>query len=133
MQPDDPELTLLQAVALYELGRYAEAGSLLLKILPHDESNLPRCFFAYCLLRMGSVEIAEEILKKISIEGPYDYYLHYHLGLCRLIQGDLRESRRYFGIAYRDFFIDSREYCFEYLIQKVRAAVERLKTGAKTQ
>jgi len=116
-------------VALYELGRYQQAARLLLAVLRGDNAVLPRCFVAYCLLRLGSVEIAEAILTKIAVEGPYDYYLHYHLGLCCLIRGDMRGARRYFTTAYRDYFIDSREYCFEYLIQRAQAAVERLDKG----
>ena len=127
------EALLLRAVALYELGRYGQAARLLLAVLRQENSTLPRCFLAYCLLRMGAVEIAEEILSRTLVEGPYDYYLHYHLALCRLIRGDLRGARRYFGVAYRDYFVDSREYCFEYLIQRVQAAVDRLEKGSSSE
>ncbi|MCX7011262.1 MAG: tetratricopeptide repeat protein [Candidatus Sumerlaeota bacterium] len=133
LSPNDPDALLLQAVAMYELGRYQQSGRILLEVLKQDSSILPRCFLAYCLLRLGAVEVAEAILVRNRVEGPYDYYMHYHLGLCCLIRGDAPGARRYFGIAYRDYFIDSREYCFEYLIQRVRSAVERMERTAAAQ
>ncbi|OPZ22679.1 MAG: tetratricopeptide repeat protein [candidate division BRC1 bacterium ADurb.BinA364] len=128
--PGNLEALMLRAVALYELGAYQGAARLLAASLREDNSVLPRCFLAYCLLRLGGIEIARAILSRIAIEGPFDYYLHYHLGLCRLIEGDLEGARRFFGAAYRDYFIDTREYCFEYLIHKVRSTIEAIEKNA---
>lgn len=124
--PQDEEARLLRAVALYEMECYEEAGRLLLELAREESFPLPRYFLAYSLLRLGELEVAEALMSQLAPQGPFDYYLNYHLGLARLLRGDLQGARNAFHVAYRDFFIDSREYCFEHLIVKTRAAVERL-------
>lgn len=126
LAPHDPDAILLRAVALYEMEYYEEAGRLLLEIAGDESFPLPRYFLAYSLLRLGQIEVAEAMMAKMAPQGPFDYYLHYHMGLARLLRGDLRGAREAFGIAYGQYFIDSREYCFEHLVVKVKAAMERL-------
>jgi len=124
--PEDSDALLLRAVALYEMERYEQAGRVLLDLAQEESFVLPRYFLAYSLLRLGQIEVAEAMMAKLSPQGPFDYYLNYHLGLARLLRGDMAGARQAFAVAYRNYFVDSREYCFEHLIHKVRLAVERL-------
>jgi tetratricopeptide (TPR) repeat protein len=78
----------------------------------------PKLLMARVLLgrvywRLGWLDLAEELLRGVPVEGPDDYGRHYHLALVHDALGRRDEALSAMRVALADFFMEAREFYVE--------------------
>lgn len=126
----NPEMALLRALALGEMGRYREAVRVLCEPLSDDEKSPPvQAYLGYCLARAGAPDIALAVLESVWPEGPDDYFAYYFRGVAHLAAGDRASALRGFRVAFSDYFFDNYWCVFVPLWER---AAKRIKAPSQT-
>lgn len=116
------DLHQLRAWLFLEEGRPAEARAEVARLAAaNPDAPMLLSLLALCLARTGQAAWALRLLQYVPIEGPDDYFRHYHAGLAHAMLGDRVRALVQFRRAFQDFFYDTYHSLMPTLWRRARA------------
>jgi predicted Zn-dependent protease len=119
--PDNPTAAFGLVISLTEKGLYEEARDILIHYLDRKKGSPEPALVAWLgrlYILLGRYECGVSLLKSLSVEGPVDYNINYHLALGYLFPGKTLLAFHYFDRAFRYYYVDTLEDCLLPLVQK---------------